>query len=75
MYSLLVGHVIMGSVDGNRIWAKDIAFSELTSAAWNNDDSCILAGNKQGKLALLDVEGNVLVRYIVTFSLIRKRKP
>ncbi|CAK5076286.1 unnamed protein product [Meloidogyne enterolobii] len=43
------GQVIIGSVDGNRLWNKDIGGS-LTKIAWNTDDTLLLLGFADGEV-------------------------
>jgi len=52
------GAVIVGSVDGNRIWGKDLRNMQLTQVAWSPDAKIILLGTKQGELHIYDNHGS-----------------
>lgn len=54
----------MGSVDGNRIWGKDIKGAQLSHAQWSPDSKTILFGTSTGELLLHDSNGNLLVNSI-----------
>ncbi|KAI1714230.1 WD repeat-containing protein 35 [Ditylenchus destructor] len=43
------GQVIVGSVDGNRLWNKDIGAS-LTKICWSGDDALLLLGLTDGEV-------------------------
>ncbi|RNF04337.1 WD repeat domain 35 [Trypanosoma rangeli] len=47
------GAVIVGGVDGTRIWGKDIK-NELVKVTWSPDDRCILFGTKTGEILVHD---------------------
>jgi len=51
------GAVIVGGVDGNRIWAKELGM-ELSFVEWSPDCRNIIFVNKQSKVFLYDNRGN-----------------
>ncbi|KAI6173956.1 WD repeat-containing protein 35 [Aphelenchoides besseyi] len=51
------GQVIVGSVDGNRMWSKDIA-TQLTCLTWNFNDMILLLGLIDGDVHGYDMNGN-----------------
>lgn len=52
-----LGAVIVGSVDGNRIWGKDIRGSTLTHVQWSPDSKVLLFGNKKGEVLIYNSHG------------------
>jgi WD repeat-containing protein 35 len=52
------GAVIVGSVDGNRIWGKDIKNVQLTQVAWSPDSKVILFGTGTGEVLIYDSHGS-----------------
>ena len=57
------GAVIVGSVDGNRIWSKDIKGVQLVQVAWSPDSKVILFGTGIGEVHIYDSHGSYNVRY------------
>ncbi len=55
------GAVILGSVDGNRIWGKEVKNTNLAHVAWSPDGNYILFGTFKGQLQLFDSNGNFVV--------------
>ncbi|XP_055618976.1 WD repeat-containing protein 35 [Toxorhynchites rutilus septentrionalis] len=51
------GTVIVGSVDGNRIWGKDLKNVSLTGVQWSPDGRLLLFSIKTGELHLYDNQG------------------
>uniref|UniRef100_A0A914QDX5 Anaphase-promoting complex subunit 4-like WD40 domain-containing protein n=1 Tax=Panagrolaimus davidi TaxID=227884 RepID=A0A914QDX5_9BILA len=51
------GQVIVGSVEGNRIWAKDVS-TGLAACAFNVDSSLLLIGLMDGEVHAYDSSGN-----------------
>ena len=51
------GAVIVGSVDGNRIWGKEIKGMVLTQVQWSPDGKTILFGNSKGEVHIYDSHG------------------
>ena len=59
---LLLGMVVMGEVDGNRLWGKALTKSgHFKKLAWSPDGQNILFATADGDLQLYDSEGNFLV--------------
>ncbi|KAI4490169.1 hypothetical protein M0802_010894 [Mischocyttarus mexicanus] len=56
------GAVIVGSVDGNRIWGKELKNVSLCSVQWSPDGKILLFGLKNGELHLYDNQGIFLTR-------------
>ena len=57
LQSHTVGAVIVGSVDGNRIWGKEIKGMSLTHVQWSPDSKTILFGNSKGEVHIYDSHG------------------
>ncbi|PAA80196.1 hypothetical protein BOX15_Mlig011636g3, partial [Macrostomum lignano] len=55
------GSVIVGSVDGNRIWGKELKLN-LKAVAWSPDSKIILFGMKNGDIHIYDHTGNSVCR-------------
>ncbi|XP_022083410.1 WD repeat-containing protein 35-like [Acanthaster planci] len=62
------GAVIVGSVDGNRIWGKDIKGMQLTNVEWSWDGKLLLFGMSNGEIHIYDSQGNVCNK-LVTYCL------
>lgn len=60
------GAVIMGSVDGNRIWGKDIKNTNLSHIQWSPDGVFILFGTSTGQLQIFDSNGTFVVSLYFT---------
>ncbi|XP_014602693.1 PREDICTED: WD repeat-containing protein 35 [Polistes canadensis] len=56
------GAVIVGSVDGNRIWGKELKNVSLCSVQWSPDGKLLLFGLKNGELHLYDNQGIFLTK-------------
>lgn len=52
----------MGSVDGSRVWGKDIKGPGLRGVQWSPDNSTLLFALSNGELHLYDDQGNFIVR-------------
>lgn len=52
------GAVIVGSVDGNRLWGRDIKSIKLTSVEWSPDGKHLLFGSNNGQVHIYDQTGN-----------------
>ncbi|KAI8923680.1 hypothetical protein BC831DRAFT_436905 [Entophlyctis helioformis] len=52
------GAVILGSVDGNRIWGKEIKSTTLSHVQWSPDGKFLLFGTGPGELQLYDSQGS-----------------
>eukprot|EP00842_Homolaphlyctis_polyrhiza_P002710 jgi/Hompol1/343/HPOL_004245-RA len=51
------GAVILGSVDGNRIWGKEIKNTQLSHVQWSPDGKFLLFGTGPGEIQLFDSQG------------------
>ncbi|XP_037007685.2 WD repeat-containing protein 35 isoform X2 [Artibeus jamaicensis] len=54
------GAVIVGSVDGNRIWGKDLKGVQLWHVAWSADSKVLLFGMANGEIHIYDSQGNFI---------------
>lgn len=59
---MMLGAVIVGSVDGNRIWGKELKL-KLAHVQWSPSGRLLLFGNDQGELHLYDHSGVFVVRF------------
>ncbi|CAB0034919.1 unnamed protein product [Trichogramma brassicae] len=56
------GAVIVGSVEGNRIWGKDLKGLVLTAVQWSPDAKLLLFGSSSGEAHLYDEQGTFLTK-------------
>lgn len=56
-----LGQVIVGSVDGNRLWSKEIG-SHLAAVTWSTDSSLLLFGLTDGEVHAYDLGGNFVLK-------------
>ncbi|XP_036118510.1 WD repeat-containing protein 35 isoform X2 [Molossus molossus] len=56
------GAVIVGSVDGNRIWGKDLKGVQLWHVAWSTDGKVLLFGMANGEIHIYDSQGNFIMK-------------
>ncbi|TPX47173.1 hypothetical protein SeMB42_g03432 [Synchytrium endobioticum] len=56
------GAVIVGGVDGNRLWGKELKNLQLAHLAWSPDGRNLLFVLAQGELHLYDAEGNLVTK-------------
>ncbi|CAH8620911.1 unnamed protein product [Dicrocoelium dendriticum] len=56
------GAAIVGSVDGNRLWGKELNCGNLLAVEWSADSSMILFGLVTGEVIVYDYAGNYLVK-------------
>ncbi|KAI1284858.1 WD repeat-containing protein 35 [Halotydeus destructor] len=54
------GAVIVGSVDGNRQWGKDLKGQRLTQVEWSPDDKMLLIGLQSTEIHVFDDKGNFM---------------
>lgn len=54
------GSVIVGSVDGNRLWTKEIKSIRLTCVEWAPDSRYMLFGSNGGQVHCYDASGNFM---------------
>uniref|UniRef100_F6XA62 WD repeat-containing protein 35 n=1 Tax=Xenopus tropicalis TaxID=8364 RepID=F6XA62_XENTR len=60
------GAVIVGSVDGNRIWGKELKGIQLCHVAWSPDSKILLFGMANGEIHLYDNQGNFIVKMVLS---------
>ncbi|XP_072266186.1 WD repeat-containing protein 35 [Pyxicephalus adspersus] len=60
------GAVIVGSVDGNRIWGKELKGLQLCHVAWSPDSKILLFGMANGEIHLYDNQGNFIVKMVLS---------
>lgn len=60
-YVLYIGVVIVGSLDGNRIWNKELKKVGLSCVQWSPDSKYILFGVRNGEVHLYDEDGGFSV--------------
>ena len=53
--------MIVGSVDGNRIWGKELKGLQLTNVEWSPDGKNIIFGISNGEVQIFDNSGNFCV--------------
>ncbi|XP_006239947.1 WD repeat-containing protein 35 isoform X1 [Rattus norvegicus] len=56
------GAVIVGSVDGNRIWGKDLKGIQLCHVTWSADSKILLFGMANGEIHIYDNQGNFIMK-------------
>ncbi|KAH0816706.1 hypothetical protein GEV33_006088 [Tenebrio molitor] len=56
------GAVIVGSVDGNRIWGKELKNIYLSGVQWSPDGKLLLFSLKNGQVHLYDNQGNFIMQ-------------
>ena len=57
----------MGSVDGNRIWGKELKGSTLTGVEWSPDGKMLLFSLRNGEVHVYDNQGSFTVSDINNF--------
>ncbi|XP_063039587.1 WD repeat-containing protein 35 isoform X2 [Engraulis encrasicolus] len=60
------GAVIVGSVDGNRIWGKELKGIQLAHVAWSADSKILLFGMANGEIHIYDNQGNFIVKMTIS---------
>lgn len=60
-FNVNIGAVIVGSVDGSRVWGKDIKGPGLSAVQWSPDNTLLLFALSNGELHLYDDQGNFTV--------------
>jgi len=53
------GAVIIGSVEGNRLWGKDLPHT-IKLVEWSPDGRMLLVGTDEGDINIYDETGNLL---------------
>ncbi|XP_032877389.1 WD repeat-containing protein 35 isoform X1 [Amblyraja radiata] len=59
------GAVIVGSVDGNRIWGKELKGLQLSQVAWSPDSKVLIFGMANGEIHIYDSQGNFIVKLLL----------
>lgn len=57
------GAVIVGSVDGNRIWGKELKNINLYGVCWSPDSRLLLFSMASGEVHVYDSMGGFVVSY------------
>ena len=52
-----IGAVIVGTVQGGRIWGKELKGLALTHVQWSPDSKVILFGHSKGEVQIYDSHG------------------
>ncbi|KAM8834110.1 WD repeat-containing protein 35 [Synchiropus picturatus] len=60
------GAVIVGSVDGNRIWGKELKGNQLAHVAWSPDSNILLFGMANGEVHIYDNQGNFIGKMVIS---------
>uniref|UniRef100_A0A672HZ28 WD repeat-containing protein 35 n=1 Tax=Salarias fasciatus TaxID=181472 RepID=A0A672HZ28_SALFA len=60
------GAVIVGSVDGNRIWGKELKGNQLAHVAWSPDSKILLFGMASGDVQIYDNQGNFIMKMTIS---------
>uniref|UniRef100_A0A3Q2XUY4 WD repeat-containing protein 35 n=1 Tax=Hippocampus comes TaxID=109280 RepID=A0A3Q2XUY4_HIPCM len=60
------GAVIVGSVDGNRIWGKELKGNQLAHVAWSPDSKVLLFGMANGEVQIFDNHGNFIMKLAIS---------
>ena len=60
------GAVIVGSVDGNRIWGKELKGQSFTGVEWSPDGNVLLFSIGTGEVHLYDSQGEFLNKMTIT---------
>lgn len=59
------GAIIVGSVDGNRIWGKELKSVALTGVQWSPDNRLLLFSLRNGEVHLYDNQGTFVVSTVI----------
>ncbi|XP_063298196.1 WD repeat-containing protein 35 [Pelobates fuscus] len=60
------GAVIVGSVEGNRIWGKELKGIQLCHVVWSPDSKILLFGMANGEIHIYDNQGNFIVKMVLS---------
>ncbi|XP_035465888.1 WD repeat-containing protein 35 isoform X2 [Scophthalmus maximus] len=60
------GAVIVGSVNGNRIWGKELKGIQLAHVAWSPDSRILLFGTVNGEVHIYDNQGNFIMKMTIS---------
>ena len=64
----------MGSVDGNRVWGKELKGQHLSGVEWSPDSLLLLFAHTNGEIHVYDNTGNFVVGISVFFKPFYLRK-
>ncbi|XP_045482678.1 WD repeat-containing protein 35 isoform X2 [Harmonia axyridis] len=59
------GAVIVGSVDGNKIWGKELKSVALCCVQWSPDGKLLLFGLKTGEVQVYDNQGSFIKKLVI----------
>lgn len=59
------GAIIVGSVDGNRIWGKELKNTALTGVQWSPDGRLLLFSIRSGEVHLYDNQGTFVMKLAI----------
>jgi WD repeat-containing protein 35 len=59
------GAVIVGSVDGNRIWGKELKNLTLQGVCWSPDSRLLLFSMASGEVHVFDSMGGFVVSWLI----------
>ena len=59
------GVVILGSLEGNRVWVKELKNTALTNIEWSPDKRLLLFGIASGEVHLYDFNSNYLDKIVI----------
>jgi Anaphase-promoting complex subunit 4 WD40 domain len=62
------GAIIMGSVDGNRIWGKELKNTALSGVEWSPDGQFLLFYLRSGEIHAYDAQGLFMVHFQYDFN-------
>lgn len=62
------GAVIVGSVDGNRIWGKELKNTRLSGVQWASHGKSLLFGLQTGEVHIYDNQGNFTTKLGLRFN-------
>ena len=61
------GAIIVGSIDGNRLWGHELKNTQLSNVEWSPDSKIILFGLGTGAVHLYDSAGTFIVSLLLFF--------
>ncbi|XP_067008662.1 WD repeat-containing protein 35 [Anabrus simplex] len=59
------GAVIVGSVDGNRIWGKELKGVTLSGVEWSPDGKMLLFSLRNGEIHVYDNQGSFMMKLLI----------
>ncbi len=67
------GTVIVGSVDGNRVWAREFSRVPIAGVQWSPDGQLLLMSTLTGEIHIYDSNGSFMVILVGFLSLFLRR--